>query len=373
MATNKRRKAIGSDPLADAAPKAGSAPADEHPAEPAGSVESEDLPQRVDVHVPPAPGLRPVPRKGALDPKDRVRTLLVGLLLALMVAVSAQQLNRTSELKAAFGDVSGQFEETNKALDAERKRADSLSKTLATTQKRLAHTELLVAEADATSRTLDAAFTELARATASAGQWAEIAGALSAVRRDLGFAWRWDPDRWPLILAELDSGDTMRLGRRARPAELNALRGQVTVQTLQALADASDGLRPWRSLGADERLDPYPSIPERGLLLLLLLDAGMSASDLSAVPFESASLRNQGLGGADLTGIDLNRGDLRGADLSRANLTATNIVGAVYDAQTRWPIGFDLASSGAVLEGSEALSDAPPEAPPIPEVPAELP
>ena len=80
---------------------------------------------------------------------------------------------------------------------------------------------------------------------------------------------------------------------------------------------------------------------------MLLLDAGAATADLVAVPFESASLRGQDLGLADLRGLDLNRADLRGADLRGTQLQGTVLTGAVYDAQTRWPAGFDAVAAGA--------------------------
>ncbi len=353
MSTNKRRKAMGSDPLADAATSASEATAPLAPAEPAPPAAAPppdaDLPLPVDVYVPPAPPLLPVPRRGALDPNDRVRTLLVGLLLALLLAVGAQQLNRTAQLTESLGLAEGRLSEVDVAVSSERTRAETLSRILARTEKELEQMRLVAAESQASERSYGQVLTELSRATASAAQWAALADALSAVRSELGFAQRWSRDRWPALVAEFERGDTLRLGRPARLEEIAALRGEVSGSTLQALADASDGLRPWRALGADERLDPYPTIPERGLLLVLLLDAGMSAGDLHAIPFESASLARQSLGAVDLSGVDLNRADLRGTDLSFATLTGTVLTGAVYDARTRWPPGFDPASAGARL------------------------
>jgi hypothetical protein len=338
MATTKRRKAMGADPLADAA--TGAAPST--PAPPPPGID-EGLPQPVDAHVPPAPPLRPVPRRGAFDPNDRVRTLIVGLLLALLLALGAQQWNRTAQLKSDLADAIARAG----SADAEHERAESLAALLARAEKRLDMKELEAAESAAEERLLEQALTELSRATASAGQWSALASALSAVHRDLGFAQRWPAAERPAIAAELERGDVLRLGRPATSEEISALRGQVDGGTLQALADASDGLRPWRALGPDDRLDAHPTIPERGLMLMVLLDAGVSAGDLAAIPFEASSLRRQGLGRADLSGVDLNRADLRGADLSRCTLNGTVLTGAIYDAATAWPPGFDVAASGA--------------------------
>ena len=371
MSTTKRRKAMGSDPLADAAPGAAAttdappevaAPTAEvpPPQDPAGDSSpapeaapkppvDDELPQPLDVHVPPAPPLRPVPRFGAIDPRDRLRTLTMALLMALGVALYAQHLNQLSEIEEAFRTAQGRLSEGDAALAAERARADRLTKIVAEGERQLEHAQLLLAEAEVSGQSLERALTELSRASASAAGQGKLAAALAAVNHDLGFAQRWPQERWPQLLVELQQGTSIRLGRRVRPEELSALRGEVQPGTLQALADASDALRPWRALGPDERLDPYPAIAERGLLLLFLLEAGMTVPDLTAIPFESASLRGHRLGAVDLRNVDLNRADLRGADLSAATLDGTILTGAVFDAATRWPPGFDFAGAGVVL------------------------
>jgi hypothetical protein len=71
-----------------------------------------------------------------------------------------------------------------------------------------------------------------------------------------------------------------------------------------------------------------------------LVDADLSDTDLRGVDLAGANLENAILANADL----------RGADLSRADLTNTRLLGARYDAATRWPEGFDPARSGAVRE-----------------------
>lgn len=366
MPTTKRRRAMGSDPLADAAPgsiasedaPSAAAPAPESSPEPSSEERIDPPPAEalppLDQHVPPAPPLRPVPRLGALDPKDRVRTLTVALLMALGLALYAQHLNQLSEIEEAFILAQGRANVGDEALDAARARSARLETVVAMQGRQLEHNKLLLAESEAEGRGLGAALTELSRATASAAQAGELAAALSAVSRDLAFAQRWPRERWAKLLYDFERGDSLRIGRPARPEELAALRGEVRGTTLQALADASDGLRPWRALGPDDRLDPYPVIAERGLLLLVLLEAGMTVPDLTVIPFESAGLRGQRLGRADLGGVDLNRADLRGADLSATTLLGTNLTGAVYDAATRWPPGFDPAAAGATREATPA-------------------
>ena len=61
----------------------------------------------------------------------------------------------------------------------------------------------------------------------------------------------------------------------------------------------------------------------------------------------------------DLTDADLRRSDLRRVDLSRAVIDGTNVQGAIYDANTQFPEGFDPAAAGAILT-SEASADCPP-------------
>ena len=54
--------------------------------------------------------------------------------------------------------------------------------------------------------------------------------------------------------------------------------------------------------------------------------------------------------GVDLSGADLRLSDLRGKNLSGVvNLANADLSGALYDAQTRWPAGFDPAGRGLYL------------------------
>ncbi len=53
--------------------------------------------------------------------------------------------------------------------------------------------------------------------------------------------------------------------------------------------------------------------------------------------------------GADLRGIDLPKANLRGANLNAANLHRAELRGAKYNANTKWPAGFDPVAAGAVL------------------------
>ena len=50
----------------------------------------------------------------------------------------------------------------------------------------------------------------------------------------------------------------------------------------------------------------------------------------------------------DLRGADLSGADLRGAVLEDCLLEGAGLVGARFDAATRWPSGFDPAAAGAI-------------------------
>ena len=51
----------------------------------------------------------------------------------------------------------------------------------------------------------------------------------------------------------------------------------------------------------------------------------------------------------DLRGADLGDAYLAGAFLAMTNLTEAKLRGAKYDADTKWPEGFDQEAAGAVL------------------------
>ena len=77
-------------------------------------------------------------------------------------------------------------------------------------------------------------------------------------------------------------------------------------------------------------------------------------ADLSHFDLGGADLTDADLSDADLSGAILWNADLSGADLSGADLTNANLVGAMlrlakYNANTKWPLGFDPEAAGAVL------------------------
>ncbi len=103
--------------------------------------------------------------------------------------------------------------------------------------------------------------------------------------------------------------------------------------------------------------------------------ANLEGVDLTGISFQNTKLRGANLkktkGIADGTRADFRDADLRGANLlgmkDYAGTTA-KFTGAKYDKATRWPKGFDVEGSGAVLvgkadeeEGEEATAKAPTE------------
>ncbi len=85
-----------------------------------------------------------------------------------------------------------------------------------------------------------------------------------------------------------------------------------------------------------------------------LRDANLRGADLRGADLRGANLRDADLWGANLWYANLGGADLRGADLGGANLGYANLGYAdlryaTYNQSTLWPVGFDVAKSGAVL------------------------
>ncbi len=81
-----------------------------------------------------------------------------------------------------------------------------------------------------------------------------------------------------------------------------------------------------------------------------LRGADMGKCSVQKSTFRGADLRNlKGLG--DLTGADFTGADLRGANMQNAKDYSNSAIfkGAKYDKLTRWPRGYDVEASGAVL------------------------
>lgn len=104
--------------------------------------------------------------------------------------------------------------------------------------------------------------------------------------------------------------------------------------------------------------------------------ADLSKADLRGQDFRKTSLQGATLRGADLRKLkglgDVTRADFRDADLRGAVLlgavdyggTTARFRGAKYDKDTRWPKGFDVEGSGAVMAAAEAEPNAQATTPP---------
>ena len=60
---------------------------------------------------------------------------------------------------------------------------------------------------------------------------------------------------------------------------------------------------------------------------------------------------------ANLRSTDLRESNLVGTNLSETNLQDTNLTGARYDANTRWPAGFDAVLAGALIRGNHPRAE----------------
>lgn len=69
-------------------------------------------------------------------------------------------------------------------------------------------------------------------------------------------------------------------------------------------------------------------------------------SVLTQANFKAACLEKASLMSAVLIEADFSQADLSGADLSGANLTSTNLQDAIYDNDTKFPMGFDPKARG---------------------------
>lgn len=110
-----------------------------------------------------------------------------------------------------------------------------------------------------------------------------------------------------------------------------------------------------------------------------IVNQGAMQRDLSRADLAGANLREANLNGADLRGAKLWLADLAGADLRRANMRNTdlresnlvgadlsdtnlqdaNLTGARFDAATRWPMGFEPVTAGALARSSVRAEQQP--------------
>ena len=80
-----------------------------------------------------------------------------------------------------------------------------------------------------------------------------------------------------------------------------------------------------------------------------LCRARLEAADLTGARMSRASLARACFSGACLAGADLRRANLCGTDLRGADLRGADLRASFYDAETRWPTGFDPIARGARL------------------------
>ena len=97
---------------------------------------------------------------------------------------------------------------------------------------------------------------------------------------------------------------------------------------------------------------PFADLTAANLRGANLYAADMTCAQLPMANLCEADLRQATLYGADLYGADLRNAALEGAwlggaDLCEANLAGSRLKHALYDADTRWPEGFDPIAHGA--------------------------
>ncbi|MFK5968967.1 MAG: pentapeptide repeat-containing protein [Candidatus Marithrix sp.] len=80
-----------------------------------------------------------------------------------------------------------------------------------------------------------------------------------------------------------------------------------------------------------------------------LIEADLIRANLREAYLIGADLTNANLTNANLIGADLRMADLRGANFTGANLRKAILETAMYDEFTKWPRGFNLKKSGAIL------------------------
>ncbi len=93
----------------------------------------------------------------------------------------------------------------------------------------------------------------------------------------------------------------------------------------------------------------FPPLPGADLMGASLSGANLDSVDLRHANLSLTTLSDASLRGADLSRADLSNANADGSDLRRADLTRVTLTGALYDASTRWPAGFDPIKHGMVL------------------------
>jgi uncharacterized protein YjbI with pentapeptide repeats len=103
-----------------------------------------------------------------------------------------------------------------------------------------------------------------------------------------------------------------------------------------------------RAGGAASTASP-PEIEPADLSGARLMGAALRGVKLVKANLTGADLRNADLTSAVVPGANLQSAKLQGATLTGADLKGADLKGALYDAQTRWPDGFNPQERGALL------------------------
>jgi len=103
-------------------------------------------------------------------------------------------------------------------------------------------------------------------------------------------------------------------------------------------------------------VDPSPSyaFDQVALSRALKGDKNLVGADLSGADLREADLRRADLSRASLLAADLSLANLRGADLSGADLSGAdlsfaNLLRAIANSSTKFPVDFDAVSKGVIF------------------------
>jgi hypothetical protein len=96
-------------------------------------------------------------------------------------------------------------------------------------------------------------------------------------------------------------------------------------------------------------IGPGADLSGADLWSAILNDADLVGVDLSGANLSRAKLRGADLTQANLTGANLIEADLSGATLSASNLSAALLIGAYYNSETTFPLGFDPIGNAMAL------------------------
>ncbi|MDQ8184081.1 pentapeptide repeat-containing protein [Pelagicoccus sp. SDUM812002] len=171
---------------------------------------------------------------------------------------------------------------------------------------------------------------------------------------------------------QVDAVVTRNLGQDAGSGELEGKRPRRRDEEhppLYRLSDRLTGrivalsrsLRPYRFLGDDGKLLLSPLSPERGQLLISLVDSGIDMEEInhSAVTFVQSDLRSANLSQYDFTHITLEGSNLSEANLGAAVFHYARMDGAVLDgaklgsSKLNWSSWKNASFAGAKLQGAD--------------------